>query len=171
MHGLWPQFFTGKYPVDCTNDPPPADLAKDLDLIPELGLLQHEWSKHGTCAGVGGDQFFVLEHQAFHALKTPPALLRLTQPISLAPSQLLADFYQVNPAFPQGSLALPRSRSSRRERHQAPRRVRGHRGRGEGIVTARRHPDFVRGCSLRSPATYHTAQATKMGLWPICSAT
>lgn len=106
MHGLWPQFFTGKYPVDCSNDPPPPDLKKDLDLIPEIGLLQHEWSKHGTCSGVGGEQFFVLEHQAFHSLITPPALQGLKQQISLNPTQLLADFYQANPKFPKGSLAL-----------------------------------------------------------------
>ena len=106
MHGLWPQYFNGSYPDSCATTPPPADLSSYLDLIPELGLLQHEWSKHGTCSGLSGDGFFTLERKAFHALKTPPVLQGMTQTVSLPPAQLLADFYKVNLGFPQGSLAL-----------------------------------------------------------------
>ena len=106
MHGLWPQFFNGTYPASCSNAPAPADLSKNLDITPDISLLQHEWAKHGTCSGVGGDLFFAMEHTAFFSLKTPPALTGLTQQISLAPNQVLADFYAANPSYVKGSLVL-----------------------------------------------------------------
>lgn len=106
LHGLWPQNYDGTYPTFCSEVPAPADLAKNLDITPDLNLLQHEWAKHGTCSGVGGEKFFGMEHTAFNSLKTPPALTGLTHEISLTPNQVLADFYTANPKFVKGSLVL-----------------------------------------------------------------
>eukprot|EP00271_Cylindrocystis_brebissonii_P006809 TRINITY_DN19644_c0_g1_i1.p1 TRINITY_DN19644_c0_g1~~TRINITY_DN19644_c0_g1_i1.p1 ORF type:complete len:436 (-),score=57.94 TRINITY_DN19644_c0_g1_i1:181-1311(-) len=74
LHGLWPEFADGTYPSSCNpNDPFRLD-ALDADLLQEMGLVwpsfaclgstgmsddeffwAHEWEKHGTCSGPGGN--------------------------------------------------------------------------------------------------------------------
>jgi ribonuclease T2 len=106
LHGLWTQNNDGTYPVFCSEEPAPANLAQNLDITPDLALLQHEWAKHGTCSGVGPRRFFVMEHQAFHSLKIPPQFEHIDHEISLAPNAILSLFAQANPDFPQGSILL-----------------------------------------------------------------
>jgi ribonuclease I len=64
IHGLWPERLQpGAYPRDC---PAPA-LALDPGLEAELadfmpgmraGLHEHEWRKHGGCAGIDDDEYY-----------------------------------------------------------------------------------------------------------------
>ena len=79
LHGLWPNAAEGENPFYCgvadTNRG--ADEAGDWCALPETGadqatqsdlaetmpgsascLDRHEWIKHGTCAGLGGDVYF-----------------------------------------------------------------------------------------------------------------
>ncbi|MGD0647678.1 MAG: ribonuclease T2 [Acidobacteriaceae bacterium] len=106
LHGLWTQNNDGTYPVFCSEEPAPANLARNLDITPDLALLQHEWAKHGTCSGVGPQRFFAMEHQAFHALKIPSQFEHIDHEISLTPDAILELFAQANPDFPQGSILL-----------------------------------------------------------------
>jgi ribonuclease T2 len=106
LHGLWTQNNDGTYPVFCSEEPAPANLAQNLDITPDLALLQHEWAKHGTCSGVGSQRFFAMEHQAFHSLKIPPQLEHIDHEISLTPDSILELFARANPDFPQGSILL-----------------------------------------------------------------
>lgn len=106
LHGLWTQNNDGTYPVFCSEERPPANLAQNLDITPDLALLQHEWAKHGTCSGVGASRFFAMEHEAFHSLKIPAPLEHIDHEISLTPEAILDLFAQANPTFPQGSILL-----------------------------------------------------------------
>jgi ribonuclease T2 len=106
LHGLWTQNNDGSYPVFCSEQPAPADLSRNLDITPDIALLQHEWAKHGTCSGVGPESFFAMEHQAFRSLKIPQQFQHIDQEISLAPTAILDLFAQANPNFPQGSILL-----------------------------------------------------------------
>jgi ribonuclease T2 len=106
LHGLWTQNSDGTYPVFCTEQPAPADIAQNLDITPDLALLHHEWSKHGTCSGVGPDRFFAMEHQAYRSLKIPPQFDHIDHEISMTPDAILELFAQANPDFPQGSILL-----------------------------------------------------------------
>jgi ribonuclease T2 len=106
LHGLWTQNNDGTYPVFCSEEPAPANLAQNLDITPDLALLHHEWDKHGTCSGVGPQRFFAMERQAFHALKIPPQFEHIDHEISLTPNAILTLFAQANPEFPQGSILL-----------------------------------------------------------------
>ena len=106
LHGLWTQNNDGTYPVFCSNEPAPANLANNLDITPDLALLKHEWDKHGTCSGVGPQRFFAMEHQAFHALKIPPQIEHVDHEISMTPDTILSLFAAANPEFPTGSILL-----------------------------------------------------------------
>jgi ribonuclease I len=64
IHGLWPERLqAGAYPHDCPA--PRLDLAPALaaeldDYMPGMraDLHEHEWRKHGGCAGLDDDEFF-----------------------------------------------------------------------------------------------------------------
>jgi ribonuclease T2 len=106
LHGLWTQNNDGTYPVFCSEEPAPANIAQNLDITPDLALLHHEWDKHGTCSGVGPQRFFAMEHQVFHSLKIPPQFEHIDHEISLTPNAILDLFAQANPEFPRGSILL-----------------------------------------------------------------
>ena len=106
LHGLWTQNNDGTYPVFCSEESAPANLSQNLDITPDISLLQHEWAKHGTCSAVGPQRFFAMEHQAFHSLKIPPKFVHIDREISLTPNAILDLFAQANPEFPRGSILL-----------------------------------------------------------------
>ena len=60
LHGLWAQNNDGSYPVFCSEEHGPAKPSENLDLTPDLSLLDHEWAKHGTCSAVGPQRFFAM---------------------------------------------------------------------------------------------------------------
>jgi ribonuclease T2 len=106
LHGLWTQNNDGTYPVFCSEESAPANLAQNLDITPDLSLLRHEWAKHGTCSSVGPQRFFALEHKAFHSLKIPAQFEHIDQEVSMTPNAIRDLFAQANPDFPRGSILL-----------------------------------------------------------------
>jgi ribonuclease T2 len=106
LHGLWPENTDGTYPENCSNAPGPADPSQFQDIYPDPSLLQHEWTTHGTCSGLGPDAFFQAARTAFHSVAIPPKLSGLTQQISLAPDEIVALFEGSNGAIPQSSIAV-----------------------------------------------------------------
>ena len=71
MHGLWPQDASGDYPQHCSDAPGPANPQADTDVIPTASLVEHEWQTHGTCSGLGADDYFAEIHKAYAAVKLP----------------------------------------------------------------------------------------------------
>uniref|UniRef100_A0A7R9V9Y2 Uncharacterized protein n=1 Tax=Chlamydomonas euryale TaxID=1486919 RepID=A0A7R9V9Y2_9CHLO len=61
IHGLWPEYKSGRWPQECDSNYP-FDENKITDLLPELKEVwptvfednerfwEHEWTKHGTCS-------------------------------------------------------------------------------------------------------------------------
>jgi len=66
IHGLWPQFSAGGWPENCIEDA--EDVDSDNALIAQtgplqipkgdLGFLDHEWKKHGTCDSASQVEYF-----------------------------------------------------------------------------------------------------------------
>ncbi len=60
VHGLWPQFVNG-YPENCSNESGLSDPSSVADIMPDPGLVAHEWNaiflddtggdQAGVCAG------------------------------------------------------------------------------------------------------------------------
>ncbi len=60
VHGLWPQFKDGSYPASCTRDRavPKAVVDQTMPVMPSVGLMVHEWARHGTCSGLNATDYF-----------------------------------------------------------------------------------------------------------------
>jgi len=64
IHGLWPEKLqSGRYPRNCKGPPLRLEPALTRDLSPLMpgmadGLHAHEWRTHGTCSGLGDDEYF-----------------------------------------------------------------------------------------------------------------
>jgi ribonuclease T2 len=106
VHGLWPQNNDGSYPVFCSERRGPAHPERNLDITPDRSLLEHEWSKHGTCTTLAPDDFFALEHKAFRSLTIPRFFNDLDHEVLLKPAEILGLFAKANPSFPAGSILL-----------------------------------------------------------------
>jgi ribonuclease T2 len=106
VHGLWPQNNDGSYPVFCSHRRGPKHPEQNLDITPDLSLLEHEWTKHGTCTTLPPDEFFAAEHMAFHSLTIPDFFKNLDHEVLLKPAEILGMFAKANPSFPEGSIVL-----------------------------------------------------------------
>lgn len=64
IHGLWPERLEPRtYPRDCAGPRLDLDNATANELRPfmpgmQSGLHNHEWREHGTCSGLGDDDYF-----------------------------------------------------------------------------------------------------------------
>lgn len=109
VHGLWPQYESG-YPEDCPSRAPrrvPEALGRQyLDLIPSMGLIGHQWRKHGTCSGLDQADYLAVIRAARESLVIPPELLASTQPRNLSVSALEADFVKKNPGMTPNMIAV-----------------------------------------------------------------
>ena len=77
VHGLWPQHDRG-YPEFCPSRQPdrvPDALGRSvMDIIPSMGLIGHQWRKHGSCSGLSQKDYFAVTRAAREAVTIPAAL-------------------------------------------------------------------------------------------------
>jgi ribonuclease T2 len=106
VHGLWPQDTNGDYPQHCSDAPGPANPQADTDIMPTASLVQHEWETHGTCSGLGANDYFAAIHKAYAAVKVPANIGAGEDAGGVTPDDLLARFATANPSYPPGSFAL-----------------------------------------------------------------
>lgn len=107
VHGLWPQYTRG-YPSDCaTTAAPPSRRAIDaiLPVMPSVGLIRHEWRKHGSCSGLAGDAFLKTTADLFARIVVPAAYRAPTAPRMVDPDAVEAEFIAAN-KLPADSIAV-----------------------------------------------------------------
>lgn len=109
VHGLWPQNEHG-YPQFCPtrqSDRVPDQLGRRyLDIIPSMGLIGHEWRKHGVCSGLTQADYLAKMRAAYDAVKIPPALVHLQQTKSASPELLEKAFVAANPGMTADGIAI-----------------------------------------------------------------
>lgn len=98
VHGLWPQYVDG-YPEHCSNAEGLANPAEMADIMPDAGLVAHEWSTHGTCSGLDAEGYFRLLRRAFTSVKVPERFVAPGSNFSVAPQEVKREFTQANPSF------------------------------------------------------------------------
>ncbi len=82
-----------------------------LDLMPAPGLIFNEWKKHGTCAGLGPRPYFETIRKARAAVKIPPEFIELSDPKTIAPSEIEDAFIKVNPGLSSAAIAVTCNRT------------------------------------------------------------
>ncbi len=100
VHGLWPQNDDSTYPVSCTTAPPVANdvVRQMLPIMPARGLIQHEWSTHGTCSGLSSREYFSQVQRAFGNLKVPDEYQHPAQAAQASPKEIEQEFAAANGA-------------------------------------------------------------------------
>lgn len=108
VHGLWPQYSNGGYPATCTRDRtvPRAVVDATMPVMPSVGLIVHQWTKHGTCSGLPVTDYFAQVRKAFTKVKIPEALQAPKPDLSIPATQVERLFVQANPGLEPESVAL-----------------------------------------------------------------
>ena len=98
LHGLWPQNVNGTWPANCDgHQPGPTNLSQWLGMTPDLSLLKHEWSKHGTCTQMTGNEYFMQESKAYQSIHIPPLFTTLHHKAEMKPSEIVNLFVASDP--------------------------------------------------------------------------
>ena len=108
VHGLWPQYERG-FPEYCQRPSPRLDrniMTSMLDLMPAPGLIFNEWDKHGTCSGLGARAYFESIRKARAAVKIPEQFLDVSEPKTIAPSEIEEAFIKVNPGLTSSAISV-----------------------------------------------------------------
>jgi len=59
LHGLWPQYESRGYPQNCSTVAlAPAVRQQYKNIYPSPTMIDHEWTKHGTCSGLTPVDYF-----------------------------------------------------------------------------------------------------------------
>jgi ribonuclease T2 len=109
VHGLWPQYERG-YPESCPTSQPqqvPMGMGRRLmDIMPGMGLIGHEWRKHGTCSGLAMADYFSVLRRAFETVRIPDELRRTGSQKRMSPQALEDAFIKDNPGLARSAVAV-----------------------------------------------------------------
>ena len=118
VHGLWPQFVSG-YPEYCPSREPervPSKLGRDyLDIVPSMGLIGHQWRKHGSCSGLSQRDYFSVMRAAFDQVTVPSEFHLDNLPTEIDASEAEAAFVAANPGMAADGIAITCKRGLLRE--------------------------------------------------------
>jgi ribonuclease T2 len=90
----------------CSNAPGLAHPEEMSDIMPDVGLVAHEWSTHGTCTGLDASRYFGLLRRAFAAIKIPEKLANARENFSAVPEDLKGEFVRTNPNFTADEMTI-----------------------------------------------------------------
>ncbi len=109
VHGLWPQNEKG-FPDFCPprqSDRVPSSLGKQyLDLIPSMGLIGHQWRKHGTCSGLSQEDYFAVTRAAWNRLALPTELFPPRQQTNMSVNAIESALAAKNPGMTKDAVAV-----------------------------------------------------------------
>ncbi|AOF89015.1 ribonuclease T2 family protein [Sinorhizobium sp. RAC02] len=109
VHGLWPQNDRG-YPDFCPTREPdrvPEGLGRSvLDIIPSMGLIGHQWRKHGSCSGLSQKDYFAVVRAARQRIAVPAELESRRDGNRLTPDAVEQAFIAANPGLERKGIAV-----------------------------------------------------------------
>ena len=109
LHGLWPQYDAGGFPIDCRSaarDPSRQDTAAMQDIMGSDGLAWHEWKTHGRCSGLSAGDYLALMRKAYAAITVPPLFAAVRTPLHIAPEVIGQAFLEANPSLSAQGIAV-----------------------------------------------------------------
>ncbi len=109
VHGLWPQNENG-YPQYCPTRQPdrvPEALGRQyLDIVPSMGLIGHQWRKHGTCSGLPQGDYFAVTRAARERLAIPADINAAGAARNLSVASIETAFAAKNPGMTREMIAV-----------------------------------------------------------------
>jgi ribonuclease T2 len=98
VHGLWPERSDGPVLEYCKRVPPvPYAIVEDmLSIMPDRGLIQHEWRAHGSCSGLSAREYFAVMKTAYAKLRIPQPFDRTRHQIRARPADIERLFQAAN---------------------------------------------------------------------------
>ncbi|WP_137132909.1 ribonuclease [Rhizobium sp. FY34] len=109
VHGLWPQNERG-YPEFCANTQPrrvPEDLGRAyFDIMPSMGLIGHQWRKHGSCSGLSQEAYLQTTREALNKIKLPADIATASGPLTFSAAAIEDKFLDANPGLRPESIAI-----------------------------------------------------------------
>ncbi len=108
VHGLWPQYAEGGYPRSCAagRNVPKAVVDETFGVMPDVGLILHQWRSHGTCSGLSPADYFAKVRAAQARVKVPAALSTPRDGLSVPAAQVETQFAEANPGLTPDMLAV-----------------------------------------------------------------
>lgn len=109
VHGLWPEKAAGRAPANCSGAAFALSAARQKSLrgiMPDGGLRQYQWKKHGRCSGLAPEAYFALVEREFMELKWPELLQPRGRDIIVERAAVLREFRRLNPGFPERGVVL-----------------------------------------------------------------
>ncbi|HEV7434819.1 MAG TPA: ribonuclease [Pseudorhizobium sp.] len=108
VHGLWPQHERG-YPEFCASREPqrvPQALGETMfDIMPSMGLIGHQWRKHGSCTGLSQRDYLAQTREAFGRVAIPAELAEGKRRLTLSSEEIEAAFVAANPGLTERGIA------------------------------------------------------------------
>jgi ribonuclease T2 len=108
VHGLWPQYESG-FPEYCQRDarrPDRGTISAMLDLMPSVGLIFHEWERHGTCSGLPPRAYFENVRKARASVKIPDEFMEVKEHLTVTPGQVEEAFLKANSGMTPASISV-----------------------------------------------------------------
>jgi ribonuclease T2 len=113
LHGLWPQYQRG-YPANCSTEKLSPTIKQQFPgLYPNVKLYNHEWQKHGTCAGTSPQGYLALSKKLKYSVAIPTAYNRPPKPFRTTIQGLKSQFISANRQLKPNSIAPSCSDSGR----------------------------------------------------------
>lgn len=108
VHGLWPQYEKG-YPEFCASREQqrvPDSLGRPLlDIMPSMGLIGHQWRKHGSCSGLSQPQYLDMIRKAYDSITIPAVFRSANKSATYRTDEIEAAFTSANPGLERGGIA------------------------------------------------------------------
>lgn len=106
VHGLWPEG-RGTWPQWCADrgPVPPAELRRNLCMMPSARMQAHEWAKHGTCMVRTPASYFRVTRILFEGLRLPD-FDRLSKDPELDAGLIRTRFAAANPGWKPEAVGL-----------------------------------------------------------------
>jgi len=100
VHGLWPQYDNGKGPEYCGSTPPVSSsiVNRMMPIMPGKDLIQHEWSKHGTCSALSTQDYLGMIEKLYNGLTVPDYFKKPSDIAQTSASKIDKEFASANNA-------------------------------------------------------------------------
>jgi ribonuclease T2 len=98
VHGLWPEREGGQSIENCAPVRPvtPDVVQQMLSLMPDAGLIQHEWRTHGSCSGLTAEEYFAIVERSAEKVRIPEVYRSLHRALTTSPGEIERRFAAVN---------------------------------------------------------------------------